>query len=78
MYASETLGGRDASTHKVACREMESLFVRSHEKDGYQHKLNVLLAEEHHRSAVPAVVATDLLCLAKYLGHVYIVVGHVY
>lgn len=70
--------GRDASTLKAECREMDSPFVRCREEDDYQQRLEALLAEVRDRFTVPTLVATDLFCLAEDLCHLYFVANSSY
>lgn len=48
---------------------MDLSFVHCREKDGYHQRLAALIAEVRRQYAVPTVMATDLLCLAKDLRH---------
>lgn len=48
------------------------------EKDSYQRRLALPLAEVRWHPEVPTVVSPDLLALPKDFGHLYYVVNHSY
>lgn len=71
-------GGCGTSTLKAEHPEMDSTFVRCHEKEGYQQSLAALLFETCYRSTVPTAVAAFLLCLKNDSGHLYFVTNQSY
>lgn len=67
--------GRRACTPKAACHRMDFPFVQSREEDWYQQRLAALSADVRRRSALPRLVATELLYLAYGLGHLYFAIN---
>lgn len=76
--APEELGWSGALELQLACREMDSPFVRCHEKDDHQQGLVTLLAGVRRRTKVPRVVAIDLLAFLESLGRLYFIFSRVY
>lgn len=56
----------------MACLEIGSRFVWCQKEDGYQQRSAILLAEGRRRTAVPTLVATDVLRLFEDLQHLYL------